>query len=81
VEPLQLNPIERQASEDLHWALRAPEVRQHAGKLVAVHKKHVVGVGTDREALIAAASEQAGCPWQDVVVVVVPPADLTELPH
>jgi hypothetical protein len=32
----------------LKWALQAPEVRQNAGKLVAVHRCRLVAVGTDR---------------------------------
>jgi len=67
-------------SDDLHWALRAPEVRQHGGMLVAVHEKRVVGVGTDRHALVTQAAERAHCAWQDLVVVVVPAPDLAELP-
>ncbi len=81
MEPLQLNEIERQSAGDLKWALRAPEVRQNAGKLVAVHKRRLVAVGMDRDALLAEASEKAQCPLQDIVVVVVPAADLTELPR
>lgn len=81
MEPLQLNEIERQMSDDLHWALRAPEVQQHPGKLVAVHKKRVVGVDTDRQALVTQASERVKCAWQDLVVLVVPAADLSELPR
>lgn len=81
MEHLQLNDIDRQASDDLRWGLRAPEVRQHAGKLVAVHKKRVVGVGTNRDALVAEASEKTKCPWQDLVIIVVPAADLSELPR
>ena len=77
---LQLNEIEQKACDDFHWALRAPEVLQHTGKLVAVHNKLVVGVGSDRASLLARASEKAQCPWQDIGVVVVPPADLSELP-
>ncbi len=81
MEPLQLNELERQSADDLRWALRAPEVEQHAGKLVAVHKKRVVGVGMDRDSLLAEASANARCPWQDIVVVVVSAAVLTELPR
>ncbi len=81
MEPLKLNQLEQQAADDLKWALRAPEVRQHTGKLVAVHQRCVVGVGTDRNSLLAEASEKAQCPWQDLVVVVVPAADLAELPR
>jgi len=81
LETIQLNHNEQQATDDLRWALRAPEVRQHAGKLVAVHKRCVVGIGTDRDELVVEASAKARCPWQDVVVVVVPTADLSELPR
>jgi hypothetical protein len=81
MEGLQLSDIERQMAEDLHWGLGAPEIRQHAGKLVAVHRKRLVGVGTDRQKLVAEAAERAQCPWEDVVVLVVPPADLSELPR
>ena len=81
MEPLQLNEIERQSADDLKWALQAPEVRQNAGRLVAVHKRRLVAVGMDRDALLAEASEKAQCPWQDIVVVVIPAADLTELPR
>jgi hypothetical protein len=81
LETVHLNDNEQQAADDLRWALGAPEVRQHAGKLVAVHKRCVVGIGTDRDELVAAASAKARCPWQDVVVVVVPAADLSELPR
>ncbi len=77
----QLNELEKQLSGDLQWALRAPEVRQYAGKLVAVHQKRVVGVGVNRDALVAEAAEKAQCPRQNVVVLVVPSADLSELPR
>ena len=57
MELLQLNEIEQQLADDLCWALRAPEVRQHPGKFVAIHKRRVVGVGSDRTALVAQAAE------------------------
>jgi hypothetical protein len=38
-ESLQLNDLERQLSNELQWALLSPDVRKHAGKLVAVYKK------------------------------------------
>jgi hypothetical protein len=81
VKALQLNDAERQGFEDLRWGLRAAEVRQHAGKLVAVHNQRVVAVGMDRKALIAEAAEKAQCPKEDVTVIVVPAPDLTELPR
>ncbi len=80
MEPLRLNQVEQQLADDLQWALRSPEVRQYAGQLVAVHKKRVVGVGTNRDALVTQAAEKAQCPGHDLVVMVVPPADLTEIP-
>lgn len=78
---LQLNETEKQLSADLRWALRAPEVRQHAGKFVAVHQKRVVSVGTNRDALVAEAAEKAQCPPENLVVMVVPGADLCETPR
>ena len=80
-EAFQLNEIEQQMSADLERALQAPEVRQHAGKLVAVYQKRVVAVGTERDALVAQAAEKENCPWEDLVVVVVPGPDLTEIPR
>jgi hypothetical protein len=81
MEPQQLNEKEKQLSDDLRWALRAPEVGQYAGKFVAVYKRRVVGVGADRGALVAEAAETAQCRGQDLVVVIVPEADLAETPH
>jgi hypothetical protein len=77
----ELNAAEKQIADDLHWALQAPEVLQHAGKIVAIHKKRVIGVGTDRNSLVPQAAEKAQCSWQDLVILVVPAADLTELPR
>ncbi len=45
MERYKLNDMEQQMSGDMQWALTALEVQQHHGKLVAVHKKRVVGVG------------------------------------
>ena len=81
MEALQLNEVEQQGFEDLKWAQQAPEVQQHAGKLVAVHQKRVLGVGTDRDALVASACANGKCAWQDLVVVVVSATDFTELPR
>jgi Family of unknown function (DUF5678) len=81
MESLQLNELEQQMADDLHWASRAAEVRQHAGKLVAIHKKRVVGVGSDRDALVAQAAEKAKCGWHEIVVFVVPGTGLSETPR
>ena len=81
MELLQLNETEQQLADDLRWALHAPEVRQHRGKLVAIHKRRVFGVGTDRTALVAQAAEAAQCRREELVVLVVPAGDLTETPQ
>ena len=78
---LHLTETEKQLSEDLQWALRAPEVRQYAGKLVAVHQKRVIAVGANRDALVVEAAEKAKCPRQNVVILVVPSADFSETPR
>jgi hypothetical protein len=72
MEVLKLNEIERRMSDDLHWALTAPEVQRHSGKMVAVYKKRVVGVGTDRMDLVRQGAEHERCHWGDIAVVVVP---------
>jgi hypothetical protein len=81
MESLQLNKVEQQMVDDLRWASQAAEVRQHGGKLVAIHKKRVVGVGTDRDTLVAQAAKKAECAWHEIAVYVVPAADLSEIPH
>ena len=81
MELYKLNTKEQQMSDDVSWALSAPEVQQHHGKLVAVHKKRVVGVGTDRMALVQEAARQEQCHWTDIAVVVVPSLDVWEIPH
>ena len=76
-----MNDLEQQMSDDVQWALSAAEVQQHHGQLVAVYKKRVVGVGTDRMALVQQAAKQEQCHWGDIAVVVVPSGDITEIPH
>jgi hypothetical protein len=76
-------PIENNAKgiEDFYWALDAPSVQQHGGKLAVVHNKRVVAVGTNRQELVAQAAVQERCEPEELVVMVVPPANLTEIPH
>ena len=81
MESLRLNDLERQMADDLRWAAQAAEVRRYAGMLVAVHKKRVVGLGSDRDALIAQAAEQENCAWHEIVVFVTPSAALSEIPR
>jgi hypothetical protein len=72
MDVLKLNDIEQRMSDDVNWALTAPEVQQHHGQLVAVYQKRVVGVGLDRMALVRQAAQQEQCHWGDIAVVVVP---------
>ena len=81
MELYKLNDIEQRMSDDVQWALTAPEVRQHHGKFVAVYKKRVVAFGADRMALVQQAAEQEQCHWGDIAVVAVPSRDVWEIPH
>jgi hypothetical protein len=67
--------------EDFYWALDAPVVQQHQGKLVVVHNKRIVAVGTNRQELVREASAQEGCEPEDLVVMVVPRVTLDEIPR
>ena len=56
------------------WAASAPDVQQnpdHYGKFVVVHKKGVLGFGSDRQALVQELAEREQIPWQQLVVIVV----------
>jgi hypothetical protein len=79
MDVLKLTEVEQRMSEDMDWALTAPEVQEHQGKLVAVYQKRVVGVGTDRMALVREAAQQACCHWGDIAVVVVPGSEAWEV--
>ena len=81
MERLKLNEIEQRMSDDLQWALTAPEVQQHQGKLVGDYRQRVVGVGTDRMAMVRKAAEQEPCHWGDIAVVVVASPEVWEDPH
>jgi hypothetical protein len=81
MELLKLNEIEQRMSDDLEWALTAPEVQQHQGKFVGIYKKRVVGVGTDRMDLVRKAARQEQCHWGDIAVVVVPGQEVWENSH
>jgi hypothetical protein len=77
----RMTPLERQLSDDVDWAGTAPEVQQHHGKLVVVHKKQVLAVGDDRDALLTRAARKAGCGRSELAVVCVPSPGLWELPR
>jgi hypothetical protein len=81
MELYRLNETEQQISDDLQWALTAPEVQQHHGKLVAVYKRRVVGVGTDRMTLAQRAAQEEQCHWGDIAIVTVPSQDVWQVPE
>jgi hypothetical protein len=76
-----LTPGERNQLEDLDWAATAPEVQQHYGKIVVIHKKRVVAVGTDQRSLLEQAAAQEQCPWWELAVEIVSPEEPWEIPH
>lgn len=78
MELYKLNETEQQMSDDLQWALTAGEVQQHHGKLVAVYKRRVVGVGTDRMALAQQVAQEERCHWGDIAIVAVPSQDVCQ---
>ncbi|HYV35350.1 MAG TPA: hypothetical protein VE988_06580 [Gemmataceae bacterium] len=81
MELYKLNEIEQQMSDDMKWAFHSAEVQQHQGKLVAVYKKRIVGVGTDQDSLVKEAAKQERCFWGDIVVVAIPSTEILEIPH
>jgi hypothetical protein len=78
MDVLKLNDIEQRMSDDVDWALTAPEVQQHHGKLVAVYQKRVVGVGLDSMALAQQAAQQEHCHWGEIAVVAIPGQEVWE---
>jgi phosphatidate phosphatase APP1 len=81
MELAKLNEIEQQMSDDLQWGLTAPEVQQHPGQLVAVYIRRVVGVGTERMALVRQAAQEEQCHWGDIAVIAVPSQEAWETPR
>jgi hypothetical protein len=43
---------------------------------VVVHNKRVLAAGSDRQALIEQAAKEAGVPWQQLLVMVVPDSEV-----
>jgi hypothetical protein len=76
-----LTPREMTMLDDLRWAMSAPEVQQHHGQLVVVRNRKVLAVGTDRQALVSRAAAAEGCAGEDLVVVVVAPEGIWDVPH
>ena len=72
--------IEEQQRDDAQWAAMSSEVQRNIGKFVAVHRRRVVAVGTDRRAVVEQAVAHERCPWWELVVELVPRPDLWETP-
>jgi hypothetical protein len=80
----KMTELEQRMTDDLDWAEQAPEVQEnpeHYGKSVVVYNKRILAVGKDSQALVEQAAEQAGVPWQHLVVLIVPRPGLWEIPH
>jgi hypothetical protein len=80
----KMTEVEQRMTDDLDWAEHAPEVQEnpeHYGKSVVVYNKKILAVGKDSQALVEQAAEQAGVPWQHLVVLIVPRPGLWEIPH
>jgi hypothetical protein len=74
-----MTELEQRMTDDFDWAERAPEVQQNSdywGKFVVVHKRGILGVGNDRQALVEKAAKEVGVPWQHLVVIVVPSPEM-----
>lgn len=72
---------ERQPELDWHWATFDPTVHaQYAGRIVAVYKRHIWGVGKDDSEAMNDASSKPGCPLGDLVLVSVPAEPMDSLP-
>ena len=68
---IELDSREKQIREDYQWVLRDGTVqRQQAGKVVAVHRKKIWGVGATRAAALAAARVHPECPSQRQLALV-----------
>lgn len=72
MELRKMTGLEQQMTEDLRWAVNAPEVQHHVNKLVIVYKKQVLAVGTELDKLLEEAAALAGCPQEHLLVVPVP---------
>jgi hypothetical protein len=67
--PPVLTPEELERSEDYHWATTNLELLdRYPGQWVAVHKKKVLAVGTDIDAVIAEAEAKSGLPRNEIVI-------------
>jgi hypothetical protein len=82
----KMTELEQRMTDDFDWAMHAAEVQQnpeHYGKFVVVYNEQILGVGSDGQALVEQAAQQAGVPRQRLVVLIVhrPESFLLEVPH
>jgi hypothetical protein len=68
---LQLDEAEQQLRQDYEWVLHDTAIqRQQAGKVVAVHKKRIWGVGESHSAALAEALKRPDCPSRQELALV-----------
>jgi hypothetical protein len=68
---VELDERERQIRKDYQWVLQDGTIqRQQAGKVVAVHRRRIWGVGPNHAAALAAALERPECPSQQELALV-----------
>ena len=59
----QLDPREKQLQADHEWVRNNRDlIKEHGGKVVAVHKQNVLGVGNNHKEAIDNARQQPDCP-------------------
>jgi hypothetical protein len=68
---VELNEREREVHAGYDWVLHDPGVQsEHAGQVVAVHQRRVVGVGQNHWDALQAALRSPGCPPRDEIALV-----------
>jgi hypothetical protein len=68
---MEFNERERESNTDYEWVLHHPEVqREQQGKVVAVHRAGIVGVGANHRDALEAALRQPGCPAREAITLV-----------
>jgi hypothetical protein len=64
-----LEALQQQMTDDLQWAMEAPELQtKYAGQLIVVHKKRVLAAGLDEASLLEEASSSQH-PREELVIV------------
>jgi hypothetical protein len=68
---MELNERERESKTDYEWVLHDAEVqREQQGKVVAVHRARIVGVGANHRDALEAALRQPDCPAREDITLV-----------